>query len=77
MSDAASGSGPSPLRRKLIVAVPIVLFGALAALLYARLFSGDPSTLPSALIGRPVPDLTLPALDGLNGDGGAILTARP
>lgn len=72
MSEAASGSGPSSLRRKLLVAIPIVLFGALAALLYARLFSGDPSTLPSALIGRPAPDLALPALDGLNGDGGSI-----
>lgn len=70
MSETASG--PSPLRRKLIVAIPIVLFGALAVLLYARLYSGDPSALPSALIGRPAPDLALPPLEGLKGDDGAI-----
>jgi len=59
-------------RRRGFVAVPVVVFVALAALLYVRLYSGDPSALPSALIGRPAPDLTLPALEGLTGDGGAV-----
>ncbi|MFD1331046.1 DsbE family thiol:disulfide interchange protein [Methylopila musalis] len=61
-----SGSG---LRRALIAA-PVIAFALLAALLYGRLHSGDPSTLPSALIGRPAPELTLPALDGLTTDAG-------
>jgi cytochrome c biogenesis protein CcmG/thiol:disulfide interchange protein DsbE len=59
-------------RRKLVLLVPLVIFVALAALLYARLFSGDPSTLPSALIGRPAPDLALPPLEGLTADGAAV-----
>jgi cytochrome c biogenesis protein CcmG, thiol:disulfide interchange protein DsbE len=51
--------------RRLIVALPLVLFAALCALFYVRLYAGDPSQIPSALIGRPVPDFTLPPLDGL------------
>lgn len=61
-----SGSG---LRRALIAA-PVISFALLAVLLYGRLQSGDPSTLPSALIGRAAPDLTLPPLDGLTTDAG-------
>jgi len=38
---------------------------ALAVLLFLGLESGDPSRLPSALIGRPAPNLSLPALEGL------------
>ncbi|WP_020179616.1 DsbE family thiol:disulfide interchange protein [Methylopila sp. M107] len=71
-ADAANGDvAPSTpgWRRRLLVAVPIVVFAALAILLYGRLFSGNPATLPSALIGRPAPDLALPGLDGLKKAG--------
>lgn len=68
MSDAATGGAPS-LGRRLLIALPVVAFAALAALLYVRLYSGDPQALPSALIGKPAPDLTLPALDGLSAEG--------
>jgi cytochrome c biogenesis protein CcmG/thiol:disulfide interchange protein DsbE len=37
--------------RRLWVALPLVIFIALAALLFVRLGSGDPSRIPSALIG--------------------------
>jgi len=72
---AGSGAGAPPSGgrgRRAFVVVPVVAFMALAALLYVRLYSGDPSALPSALIGRPAPDLTLPALEGLRGDDGAV-----
>jgi cytochrome c biogenesis protein CcmG, thiol:disulfide interchange protein DsbE len=57
--------------RRLAVAIPIVVFVALVALFYLRLGAGDPSRLPSALIGKPAPALVLPpleavALPGLN-----------
>ena len=39
----------------------------LAALLFVRLYAGDPSKLPSALIGQSAPPLTLPGLDGAAG----------
>ena len=51
-------SAPPPatsLRRKLLVALPLILFLALAALFFFRLGSGDPSRIPSALIGREAP----------------------
>ena len=56
-------------KRRLIVLLPLVVFLALAALFLFRLGSGDPSKLPSALIGRPVPDTPLPAIEGLVRDG--------
>jgi cytochrome c biogenesis protein CcmG/thiol:disulfide interchange protein DsbE len=48
---------------------PLILFGALAAVLGAYLYQVGPggksiSELPSALIDRPVPDFSLPGLDG-------------
>jgi cytochrome c biogenesis protein CcmG/thiol:disulfide interchange protein DsbE len=61
-----------PLRRRLIVLLPLALFLALAALFFYRLGSGDPSKLPSALIGRPVPDTSLPPVVGLVRDGAAV-----
>ncbi len=62
MSDVAQ---PKPARR-LFVALPLAIFLALAALFFFRLGSGDPSRLPSALIGRPAPDTNLTAVPGLN-----------
>jgi hypothetical protein len=40
-------------------------FMAVAALFLLRLYGGDPSKIPSALIGQPAPQTTLPALEGL------------
>jgi cytochrome c biogenesis protein CcmG/thiol:disulfide interchange protein DsbE len=52
-------------RRPLLVFVPLVLFAALAALFVIRLYSGDASLLPSALVGRQVPAFALPPVEGL------------
>src|ERR1700730_7270281 len=52
-------------RRPRLIFVPLVLFAALAALFVIRLYSGDASLLPSALIGRQVPAFALPPVDGL------------
>ena len=62
MSDVAQ---PKPARR-LFVLLPLAIFLALAALFLFRLGSGDPSRIPSALIGRPAPDTNLAAVPGLN-----------
>jgi cytochrome c biogenesis protein CcmG/thiol:disulfide interchange protein DsbE len=56
-------------RRRLAVLMPLLLFLSLAALFLFRLGAGDPSRLPSALIGRPVPDTPLPPVEGLLRDG--------
>lgn len=47
--------------------LPVALFAGLAGLLYLALFWGDPSEVPSALIGKPVPDFDLPPVAGLEG----------
>jgi cytochrome c biogenesis protein CcmG, thiol:disulfide interchange protein DsbE len=67
MSDA---SGPK--RRNILVLLPLVAFLGLAALFFVRLGAGDPSQLPSALIGRAAPKTDLPPLAGLTRDGKAV-----
>lgn len=44
---------------------PLVIFVVLAVLFLFRLFAGDASRVPSALIGRPAPELVLPPLEGV------------
>lgn len=51
------------------MAVPLLVFAALAGLFLFGLRTGDPSKLPSALIGKPVPEFSLPPLEGLKQDG--------
>ena len=55
--------------RRWLVALPLVGFLALAGLFLVRLYGGDPSKIPSALIGRPAPQTVLPALEGLARNG--------
>jgi cytochrome c biogenesis protein CcmG/thiol:disulfide interchange protein DsbE len=68
MTISAPDTAPSA-RRRLTVLIPLLVFLALAALFFFRLGAGDPSRLPSALIGRPVPDTPLPPVPGLLRDG--------
>ena len=57
---------PPPVRRSLLLVLPVLAFAALAAVLFLRLRSGaDPAALPSAMIGKPVPSFSLPAVPGL------------
>ena len=41
--------------RRIIVLAPLVVFLGLVILFLFRLYSGDPSRIPSALIGHPAP----------------------
>lgn len=59
-------------RRRMLVLVPLVAFLALAVLFVLRLGAGDPSRIPSALIGHPAPRTDLPPLPGLERDGKAV-----
>jgi cytochrome c biogenesis protein CcmG/thiol:disulfide interchange protein DsbE len=56
-------------RRTLIVLLPLAIFLGLAALFFVQLGAGDPSQIPSALIGREVPNTSLPPVAGLLRDG--------
>lgn len=51
--------------------LPFVVFVGLAGLFWYALQTGDPSRLPSALIGKPVPDFSLPPLEGLKNEAGS------
>jgi cytochrome c biogenesis protein CcmG/thiol:disulfide interchange protein DsbE len=62
----------APRRRPWLMALPLLVFAALAVLLLFRLGSGDPSKIPSALIGRPAPQTALPPLPGLVADGATV-----
>src|SRR5690349_22942994 len=66
MTDAASQPN---MRRRFGLALPLLFFAALAGLFWYALQGGDPSRLPSALLGKPVPVFTLPPLEGLADDG--------
>jgi cytochrome c biogenesis protein CcmG/thiol:disulfide interchange protein DsbE len=63
---------PAPKRKPWLLALPLLIFLGLAALFWVRLGSGDPSKIPSALIGRPAPQTPLPGLAGLARDGVAV-----
>lgn len=71
--DAGDGGGAASRSAfRPLVFVPVLVFAALAGLFALRLSSGDPSRVPSALIGRPVPAFSLPPLEGVRGTGGAL-----
>jgi cytochrome c biogenesis protein CcmG, thiol:disulfide interchange protein DsbE len=72
MSDSRASNDPVPRARSWLMALPLIAFAALAAIFWFRLGSGDPSRIPSALIGRPAPQTALPALDGLIAGGTPI-----
>ncbi len=77
-SDAAPETTAARPRR-LLAALPLLVFAGLAALFVVRLGAGDPSRIPSPLIGLEVPRFALPPLPGRTGpadaaapDGGGL-----
>src|ERR1700756_5169483 len=67
-----STSEASPHRRSWLMVLPVIVFLALAALFWLRLGDGDPSRIPSALIGHPAPLTSLPPLPDLLSNGGQV-----
>lgn len=76
MSAEAPDAGGRASRRVLVL-LPLALFLALAALFLFRLGSGDPSRIPSALIGQKAPATALPPLAGLEQDGKPVPGLAP
>jgi cytochrome c biogenesis protein CcmG, thiol:disulfide interchange protein DsbE len=62
--DQATSEAP---RRRLIALLPLLVVLVLGALFFARLFAGDASHIPSALIGQSAPPIDLKGLDGAPG----------
>jgi cytochrome c biogenesis protein CcmG/thiol:disulfide interchange protein DsbE len=67
-TEVTSGTPP----RRFLMALPLIAFAALAALFWFRLGSGDPSRIPSALIGHPAPQTALPPIEGLVSNGAPV-----
>jgi len=56
--------------RYILAAIPLLVFVALASVFaFLLLIERDTSEIPSAYIGKPVPEFTLPALEDLNKNG--------
>ena len=51
--------------KRFIVLLPLLVFIPLVAVFFVGLGSGDPSRIPSALIGHPAPDTNLESIPGL------------
>lgn len=64
MSSSQTSSAP---RRKLALFLPLGIFVLLAIVFFIRLFAGDASRIPSALIGKQAPVFSLPPLPGVQG----------
>ena len=81
MTDAAH----APKRSNVLRLIPVAIFLVMAAVFAFALRSGDPSKLPSALIGKQAPKLTLAPIEGLQKDGtpfpgldaNALVTGKP
>jgi cytochrome c biogenesis protein CcmG/thiol:disulfide interchange protein DsbE len=65
-------TAPPPPSRPFLMALPLLVFTALAVLFWFRLGGGDPSKIPSALIGHPAPQTALPPLPGLVSNGAQV-----
>jgi len=67
-----SGATRATSLRRFGLALPLLIFAVLAGLFWYALHAGDPSLLPSPLIGKPVPEFTLPPIEGLSADDAAV-----
>jgi cytochrome c biogenesis protein CcmG, thiol:disulfide interchange protein DsbE len=73
----SSTSNTAPRTSRWLMALPLAFFACLAAIFWFRLGNGDPSRIPSALIGHPAPQTALPALEGLLNNGAQVPGLEP
>lgn len=71
-SQPASNPSSSGKRQPRALAWPLAVFVLLAGIFALALWTGDPSKLPSALIGKTIPDIELRPLEGLSDSGRSI-----
>lgn len=69
----SANQGAGKRRFPILVLLPLILFTALAGLfLFQLMLGGNPQTIPSALINKPAPEFSLPAVDGIARDGSPV-----
>ncbi len=69
-ASASPEATPEKAKPKATLILPLFLVAILIVFLYVALYSGDPSRLPSALIGKPVPEFNLPPIPQVLSDKG-------
>jgi cytochrome c biogenesis protein CcmG, thiol:disulfide interchange protein DsbE len=74
---SAVDNPPAARNRRLLVVLPLIAFLAVAALFFFRLGAGDPSRIPSALIGHEAPATNLPPVEGLVRNGAPVPGIAP
>jgi cytochrome c biogenesis protein CcmG/thiol:disulfide interchange protein DsbE len=74
---SAVDNPPAARNRRLLVVLPLIAFLAVAALFFFRLGAGDPSRIPSALIGHEAPSTNLPPVEGLVRNGAPVPGIAP
>ena len=72
MTSGALNEGRERRRRLAMALLPVVVFAGLAVLFVVGLNRGDPSHVPSVLIGKPAPEFDLPPLEGLTRQGAPV-----
>jgi cytochrome c biogenesis protein CcmG/thiol:disulfide interchange protein DsbE len=65
-------AAPPRSRLRLPLLIPLALFLALAGVFLLRLYGGDISEVPSALVGKPAPEFALPPLEGMTTNGAPV-----
>ncbi len=69
-SSASPEETPGNAKPKPTLLLPLVLVGLLLVLLFVALRTGEPEHLPSALIGKPVPEFALAPIPDVQGENG-------
>lgn len=73
MQDKPSGVADAAVKRGLWpILAPVAIFAAVAGLFLVALQKGDPSKIPSALIGKPAPAVALSPVEGLGKPGAPL-----
>lgn len=65
-------AAPQARGTRVLFILPLLVFVGLAGLFLIRLYGGDASRIPSALIGRPAPPTELAPVEGQTRDGTAV-----
>jgi cytochrome c biogenesis protein CcmG/thiol:disulfide interchange protein DsbE len=63
-AEAMTAPKPRSFLQRWGMALPLLIFALLSGLFWYALHSGDPSRLPSALVGKTVPPFSLPPIEG-------------
>jgi cytochrome c biogenesis protein CcmG/thiol:disulfide interchange protein DsbE len=56
-------------RPRFVLLLPVLAFAAIAAIFIGGISGGDPAKVPSVLIDKPVPEFSLPPLEGMGVPG--------